>query len=177
MYAVSFSAKSFGTPAYTPPSANASIIRYICTPHTKLGISLAKTHVNVMELLDNGVAQGPLTLTIMSFHQYQNLAAIAGAGLKPPPPPHPLNLVPQGGNTDTHYCVGYLQGVTEGGGGGGGVSMGVSMVSHGAGADPGILKWGGSGRIFFKRGPTTYSGAICIANKLKKKGGGGPTPP
>ena len=40
-----------------------------------------------------------------------------------------------------------------------------------SGADPGILKGGGGG-------PTTYSGAICIANKqnLVKKGGGVRTP-
>ena len=54
--------------------------------------------------------------------------------------------------------------VSWGGGGGG------------AGADPGILK-GGVRRNFFQKGgvgcPTTYSGAICIANKqnLLKKGG------
>ena len=49
-----------------------------------------------------------------------------------------------------------------------------------SGADPRILK-GGSGGIFFKRGggggATTYSGAICIANKQKscqKGGGSGP---
>ena len=50
-----------------------------------------------------------------------------------------------------------------------------------SGADPGILKGGGPAEFSSKRGgPTTYSGAICIANKqnlLKKRGGGPPGHP
>ena len=58
-------------------------------------------------------------------------------------------------------------------------------IHHVSGADPGILKGGGGGgggggpaEFSSKRGsPTTYSGAICIANKTKssqkKRGGGG----
>ena len=48
-----------------------------------------------------------------------------------------------------------------------------------SGADPGSLKGGGPAEFSSKRGsPTTYLGAICIANKTKssqkkKRGGGG----
>ena len=61
----------------------------------------------------------------------------------------------------------------------------MHSVHRVSGADPGILKGGGGVRWNFlqkRGGPTTYLGAICIANKqnLLKKGvggGGGSGPP
>ena len=47
---------------------------------------------------------------------------------------------------------------------------------QGVGADPGILQGGDPAEFSSKRGgPTTYPGAICIANKqnLLNRGGGG----